>query len=229
LNELSSPSGPGPGTSLPHLPRRIFFSPGELFRGLREDPAVWGALLTGAITLLLTTLATPLEVWEAGIRERILEAGGTLPADARQIARFTRMGGAFAVLVFWPLGAVLQAAMFAGLFLFGLGYEGRFRQYLAVTAHAGLVVALVGVVLLPFRILTRRPDLSPSLDSFLPFLEEGLFARWLGFLDLINFWVFALVGLGAAIVDGRGREGASIGIAMGAAALVFLVVASFMG
>ena len=93
-------------------------------------------------------------------------------------------------------------AVFAGVvtvFLaFLLGHEGTYRQYLAVVAHAHLISATSGVLLLPLRIAAEDTQLLLSLGAFARFLEAGYVLRFLSFLDLFGLWAWLLVGLGAA-------------------------------
>ena len=52
---------------IPSLPSRIvkvFFSPGQLFEALRNNPAWGGALLTAALVVAVSMAAIPIDVWE---------------------------------------------------------------------------------------------------------------------------------------------------------------------
>ena len=103
-------------------------------------------------------------------------------------------------------------AVFAGVvtvFLaFLLGHEGTYRQYLAVVAHAHLISATSGILLLPLRIAAEDAQLLLSLGAFARFLEAGYVLRFLSFLDLFGLWAWLLVGLGAARI---GRKESWVG------------------
>ncbi len=73
-DESPLPSPP----SLPSLPSRlvqVIASPGALFDVLRQRPAWGGAVLLGALLLLLGAGLTPPELLLNTMRERLLERG----------------------------------------------------------------------------------------------------------------------------------------------------------
>ena len=51
-------------------------------------------------------------------------------------------------------------------------------------------------------------------DYFMPFFEEGYFARVLGFVDLFGLWSWAVVGIGVAALEPKRTVGGAIGIVM---------------
>ena len=65
-------------------------------------------------------------------------------------------------------------------------------------AHAHLISATSGILLLPLRIAAEDAQLLLSLGAFARFLEAGYVLRFLSFLDLFGLWAWLLVGLGAA-------------------------------
>ncbi len=205
---------------------RVFTSPDVLFQGLRTRPDWIGALLLGSCLVLAGTVLIPPELLLATMRER----GQALPpALANQMAALIRYGGAVAAFVSWFIVISVFAGVVMGFFAFLLGHEGTYRQYLAVVAHAHLISATSGLLLLPLRIVGEDAQLLLSLGTFAVFLEPGYPLRFLGFLDLFGLWAWLLVGLGAARI-GRKKSwiGASV-IVMVIPVTMAAVIAIFTG
>jgi hypothetical protein len=208
---------------------KVFVSPGEVFRGLAAEPAALGAIILGTVIMALANLALPTEIFEEALRTQALQTGQDVPGDPAMIARFMKVGAVFGILVIWPVIVLASAGIYALILLFGFGFEGTYRQYLAVTAHAVLVPALAALLLVPLKIMIQDPQLTLSVGSLLFFMEEGFTARFLGLLDLFNLWSYVLVGIGAAVVDGSRSPKVAISVTLGIALLISLVVAAFMG
>jgi hypothetical protein len=223
------PSPPPAPDSLPARLGKVIFSPGELFRGLAAQPLLAGALILGALLLGLSNLAIPTEVFEEGLRTQTLVTGQEMPGDPAVVARVMKVGAIFGSVIVWPVVAAISAGIYALVLLFGFGFQGTYRQYLSVTAHALLIPALGAVLLVPLKIMTEDPAFSLSLGSLVFFLEEGYPARFLSYLDLFGLWSYVLVGLGAAIVDGTRSPRTAISVTVGLAVLVAAVVAAFTG
>lgn len=226
------PQDSPPPAPAPHLLRRLvmtFTRPGDLFRLLAVNPSWVGALLLGALFLSLSNVVIPLDVWEEGLRTRMIEMDQEVPADLTTMTRIFWVFSVFGAFVIWPLLGFVSAGIYSLIFLFAFGFEGTFRKILSVTAHALLVAAVGTLLLAPLRIAAQDPQLTLSVGTFFGFLEEGYVARFLGLLDLFNLWAYVLIGLGAAIVDGRRSPGQGIAISVGAGLLLSLVIAAFTG
>lgn len=205
---------------------RVFTSPDVLFQGLRTRPHWIGALLLGSCLVLAGTVLIPPELLLATMRER---GQAFPPALANQMALIIRYGGAVAAFVSWFIVISVFAGVVMGFFAFLLGHEGTYRQYLAVVAHAHLISATSGLLLLPLRIVGEDAQLLLSLGTFAVFLEPGYPLRFLSFLDLFGLWAWLLVGLGAARI-GRKKSwiGASV-IVMVIPVTMAAVLAIFTG
>ena len=225
--ELSVDLGSGPS----HLLGRViqtFFSPGRVMRDLSREPKTIGVLLLGGVLVGLANAAIPAEIWEQLVRSQLSAVGEEVPSDLATPVAIARWGASIGGMIFWPILGVLVASIYSLVFLAGLGYEGRYSQYLSVTAHALMIGAVGAVALTPLRILTEDVQLTLTVGAFVPILEEGLLARFLGCLDLLNLWVAALIGLGASIIDGKRHAGASILFALGTSVLVALLLATLI-
>lgn len=217
--------------ALPSLPRRflmVIVSPVELFRILRERPVALGPLILGALLVGASAALIPIEVLEDTLRRQMLEMGQEIEGGLTMIARVTWVTSIFGPLIFWPLTAVLTAGVYSAIFKFAFGWEGRFRQYFSVAAHALLVVAFGMLLVAPLRALSADPQLALSVGSFFGFLPEGIVLGFLQLLDLFNLWSYVLVGLGAATIDRSRSLRSGVLISVGAALLVTLVIAAIM-
>ncbi|MEX0856308.1 MAG: hypothetical protein WD056_01945 [Gemmatimonadota bacterium] len=232
MSETPVTSSDGDEGKLPSLPIRlvqVFVSPIRLFEKLRDEPAAWGALLLGALLSGAASLLIPMELWENMMRTQITQAGQPIPDDLSMPATFARIAGSVGPLVFFPIMGAIGAGLYSLLFLFGMGYEGRYAQYFAVTAHALLLMAVAAALLTPLRILTGNLQFTVTLGALFPFLGDGLFARFLNLADLFSLWTVGLVGVGAAVIDGTKRPGPSAAIAIFALLLILLFVAGVFG
>jgi len=217
-----SPEAEAP--ALPSFPARViqtFFSPGALTAALARNPAWAAALVLGVVLMMAQMLLIPAEVWETSFREIMLERGQEVPANFGAATTFMRVsavvGGSIGYLIFLALFAGLATLIFA----FFMGDEGKFRQYLAVMSHAWLIPAVVGLVLLPLKIMQQDPQLTLNLGSFLFFLEEGYVARVAKMMDLSQAWAWLVVAQGAHAVDERRSFGSAATVVM----VLFVIMA----
>ena len=178
---------------------QVFFSPDDLFQGLRTRPYWVGAVLLGSGLAAVGVMLLPQDALLEMVREQSAAAGQPLPPGFED-----DLGGVFryiagaATFVFWPLIPAVSAGVVTGIFAFLIGHEGTYKQYLAVVAHAHLVTATAGVLVAPLRIAMEDAQVLISLGSFAPFLEPGYLLRFLSLVDLFGIWAWLLVGLGAA-------------------------------
>jgi nitrate reductase NapE component len=222
--------GPTPDPSGPFSRlARVFLAPVQLFAELRAHPRALGALVLGVVLSAVAAALIPVELWEAGLRAQMEARGAEIPADTTTLARVGWVSAVFVTVVAWPLLALLTTGVYGVVFLFLFGYEGSFRVLLSVVAHALLVVAAGALVLVPLRILAGDPHLTLSVATLLPFLGEGFLLRFAGLLDLFNLWAYVLVGVGAAVMDGRRTPAAGVAVALGVALLLSLLLAAVSG
>ena len=208
---------------------RVFLSPVDLFTELRTHPRSLGALVLGIVFSALAAALIPIELWEAGLRAQLEASGAEMPADTTMLARVGWISAVFVGVVAWPLLALLTTGVYGVVFLFALGYEGSFRILLSVVAHALLVVALGALVLVPLRILAGDANLTLSVATLLPFLADGFLLRFAGLLDLFNLWAYVLIGVGAAVMDGRRSPAAGVAVSLGVALILSLLLAAVSG
>jgi hypothetical protein len=217
-NESASPEPtPEAGPPLPSFPARViqtFFSPGDLTVALAKNPAWGAALFVGAVLLIGQTALIPAEVWEGMFRETMLRQGQEMPANFGSAGTFMRISA----VVGGGIGYLLMTLLFAGLttliFAFILGDEGKFRQYLAIMAHAWLIPAVIGFALLPLKISQENPQFTLNLGTFFFFLPEGYFLKVLTMLDLSQAWAWLVLAQGAHAIAPRRSFGSAATILM---------------
>ncbi len=200
-----TPSAEAEAPPLPSFPKRVvdvFVAPGRLGAALRERPAWATALFVGAAISLLQLLLIPGEVWEAAFRQVMLQRGQSLPegfAGGTFMRISSTIGGGLGYLIM----AFVMAGVVTLLFAFILGDEGRYKQYLAVVCHAGLIPAIVGLLTVPLKIAQQSPSATLNLGSFFFFLPEGYFLKVLTMLDLSQLWASLVVAAGVHAIDPR--------------------------
>lgn len=223
--EHTEPEATPPGLFIRYV--RVITSPDLLFQGLRARPDSGGALLLGACLVLAGTVLIPPELLVATLRERV--QGQAFPPGFADQMVLIRFGGAAAAFVFWSISLAIFAGVVMVFFAFLLGHEGTYRQYLAVVAHAHLISATSGLLLLPLRIAAEDAQLVLSLATFAVFLEPGYPLRFLGFLDLFGLWAWLLVGLGAARIGRKTSWGGASVMVMVIPVTIAAVIAIFTG
>lgn len=209
-------------TPLPSLPMRVvqvFFSPGKLAEALAEHP-VWAAtFVLGIVLVIAQTLLIPGEVWQTMVREQMLARGqdpSVLKGGASSLFRvFGLVGG----LVGVPLITFVTAGLTTVVFAFVLGDEGRFKQYLSVTSHALLVAFVVGLALVPLKIIQGDPRTTLNVGTFFFFVKSGYLYRWLKMMDLSNLWSWLVIAQGAACIDKRRTFGSAATVVV----VIFLI------
>ena len=219
-------------SSFPSLPKRLmqlFFSPGELFTALREKPVWFGALAVGALLILLSTAFIPTDVWVEFSRNQMIQQGRDVPAGFETGGALIRI---FSV-VLGPISFFIMAFIIAGIvtlfFSFLFGDEGRYVQYLSVVAHALVISAVGGLLLVPLKLAQSDPSVTLNLATFAFFLEEGYFFRVLKLIDLFGLWAFAVMAVGVTKIDPRRSFGFALAFFMAFTLAMSLVFGIFGG
>ena len=176
----------------------VFFSPDKVFQGLRSRPDWAGALILGGCLSAVGFMLIPPDLMLATMREQAMAQGQDFPAILGDTPWWIRLVFGAGAFLSWAVFTVVFAGLVMLFFPILLGHEGTYRQYLAVVAHAHLIVATSTILLVPVRIAGEDFRLLLSLGSFAVFLEPGYLLRLLGFVDLFGLWAWLLVGLGAA-------------------------------
>ena len=132
------------------------------------------------------------------------------PVDDARYAAFQRASDnpvAYAALSAFarvPLLVVAVAAVVFGVLTGIRRGPGRFRQVLAIGAHAGIILALREVVAAPLS-YARETLASPTTMSpfFLMLDEASAPARFFGMIDLFVVWWIAVLAIGMSVLYRR--------------------------
>lgn len=122
----------------------------------------------------------------------------------------------------------ISAGLYWLVFSFVLGDDGRYRQYLAVGAHALLVPAIIGLALVPLKVMTEDPAATLNLGLFAPFLEDGYLGNVLRILDITGIWSALIVAQGAHSIDPKRSFGSAAVVTLGITLVFALIFASFV-
>ena len=107
------------------------------------------------------------------------------------------------ILFFGPLMCALISGILFGAFTV-LGGEAKYKQVLAVVAHAGVISLLQTLFTLPVNYQRQSMASATNLAVFFPNLAEGTFlASVLGFVDLFWIWYLVVLAIGLAAVYRR--------------------------
>ena len=220
-----------PEAVTPPLWRRLldaFFSPGRMGAAVARDPRWIGALLVSMAIFAVATWLIPPELFAEMQRRAALERGVTMGPITDRTLSIIHAAAVAGGVVGFALIAFVLSGLYTLIFSFILGDEGRYRQYLALFAHASVIPALLSLALVPLRISTGDPQFTLNVGSFAFFLEDGYLANVLRLLDLTQMWSTAVIALGVTAVDKRRGFASAFGILMAMTLGVALAVAPFI-
>ncbi len=204
----------------------VFFSPGELFEKLRDNPVWFWTLFLAGVLITASVGVLPAEAWEQMLQAQAAESGQEMPESMVTIVRIS--GTAFALI-----GVFIWAFILSGLamllFTFFMGGDGTYKQFLSVVSHSTLIGALGAVVTTPLKVIKLAPQLTLNLGTVRTFLEEGFLLRFLTMMELFGLWSFAILAVGITKVDPRRSFGGTFGILLGIWIVVGLGIAYFTG
>ena len=221
--------GPGgqvpPPPALPVRVLQVFYAPGQLFERLRVRP-LWGsALVLGAVLVAASVILIPTDVWEEMFRQQMLRSGRQMPEGFNLgILKWFGLGGG---VLFWFVLSLFLAGVSALIFHLMLGDEGRFVQYLSIVAHALLIPAIGGLLLVPLKIAQRDPQMTLNLSLFIPMDSDAYPLRVLRGLDLFQIWSCLVMAVGIAKLDARRSWGSAAAFLLVVAVVMAMLFAVF--
>jgi hypothetical protein len=120
------------------------------------------------------------------------------------------------------------AAVLYGVFTGVLGGAGSYRQNLAVVAHAGVILAVRQLILMPLAYLRETLASPLTLGLLFPMLDEASpAARFLGVVDLVVVWWVVVLAFGVSLLYARPARRtalAFVGAYVGVAALLAIAM-----
>lgn len=207
----------------------VFFSPGELFEKLRDNPVWFWTLLLSGVLIMASIGVLPAEAWERMMQEQFAQSGQQMPDSMPLGGNFLRIMGTAGALIGIFIWAFVLSGLVMLLFTFLMGGDGTYKQILSVVSHSTLISAFGALVTTPLKVVKLDPQLTLNLGTFMPFLEEGFLLRFLTMMDLFGLWSFAILAIGITKVDPRRSFGGTFGILFGIWVVVVGVIAYFQG
>ena len=213
------------------LPTRlvnVLFSPGKLVAQLAEHPKWFGPMVVLAFVSGLTMALIPVDLFLETQRMAAIDRGVEFPEMGERAIQAMRI----VILAATALSTVVFSFGFAGLYalIFGfiLGDEGRYTQYLALVTHAWFIPVLFGLLVTPLRISTGDPQFTLNLASFLFFLPDGYFLNVFRVMDLTQIWSTLVIAQGVHAIDSRRSFTSAATILMVILLSIALVAARFI-
>ena len=185
-------------------------APRATFERLAANPR-WADVLVA--TLLVTALSSALLLETDTGRlalldqwERTALAFGQ-PVDDLQysvLERASADGAAYAIVSSFAVGPLLAFALSATLFgMFRVQTRGdvRFRQVLAIVAHAGVILMLRQVIATPVAYMRETLASPMTFGLFFTMPDEtSPLARFAGFVDLFVLWWIVVLAVGISVL-----------------------------
>jgi hypothetical protein len=163
---------------------------------------VAAALAAGLLYATATGRQALVDQWERTAIAFGQEVDDGRYAELIELSEYGVWYGVAGALVTGPVATFAVAA--AGLMLLRGEKQPRFRQVLAVAAHAGLILALRTIVGAPVSYMRETTASATSLGVWFPMLDEGTpAARFLGLLDLFALWWVIVLAIGFGLIFGR--------------------------
>jgi Yip1 domain len=205
-----------PAPSRPGLLARcagVLVSPRRTLVGVAARPDWVGVLL---LTSLIATLcAGGFRLTAVGRQAtldqqvRTVESFGRHLTDAQygtlqRLDRYAAPMAAAQGLVGTPLSVFVVAVLLYAFFNARAGRRARFVEVFAVVAHAGVVLAVQQLVVLPLDYVRQTLASPANLSAVIPVFDQGSFLAGLtGSLDLFRLWWIVVVALGLGAVYRR--------------------------
>jgi hypothetical protein len=217
---------------VPPLPNRllqVFFSPGELFAALKENPVWFGAMAVCAVLLGVAMALIPTELWVEMSRANLIEAGQQVPSSIESTGPFIRISSIVAAVIVSPIMMFILAGIMTFVFTFLFGGEGSYKQFLAVVTHASVISSLGALLLVPLKLAQGDPALTLSIGTFFSFLGAGYWMNVLKMLDLFALWSYGVMAIGVTAVDPKRSFGFALAFFMAFALAFALAFGGLMG
>jgi hypothetical protein len=222
------------------LPARvlgILRSPRAVFRTLIDRPRwadvlilSFGIALACGVALMSTEVGRQalVDQWE---RTELAFGRPVDDAEYGRLQDWSAQGPAYAAVQAALAGPVLAfglAAVLYGVFTGVLGGAGSYRQNLAVVAHAGVILAVRQLIVMPLAYVreTLASPLTPG--RLFPMLDEASpAARFLGVVDVVVVWWVVVLAIGVSLLYARPARRtalAFVGAYVGVAALLAIAM-----
>ena len=220
--DLSTPMSFGKRVGL------LFSSPAALGDEIVERPAWLAPLLLGLVLTLIGTAVIPAQVFVDANRAAMAGSAAEMPdfMTSGSFFKYAALGG---ITIFWFVINLVTAGLMALVFAFILGDEGKFKQYLTATAWAFVIAGLAALLLSPLRVMTRNPQLTLNLGTFMELVMEGGYPlRLARMLDFFGIWSWAVLGALASRFDRQRSIGSGIAVVVIMMISITAIIAIFI-
>ena len=126
--------------------------------------------------------------------------------EAQSRSPVSRMTGAIAPIIMFPILTLMLSALFWVFFNAILGGLATFKQVLAVTAHSYVITALATTVSLPILLYKFSMSMGGpfNLGALVPMLDEtSTLARFLSGISVFSIWGWIVVAIGLGVLYKR--------------------------
>jgi len=195
----------------------LYFSPGRVFRGLKEKPEWIVPLIVVLIVLAiisLLTISSTRDLISARQEEAMKERGMT----DEQIELARKISSGPILFASAGIGSIITTLIilliFAGILnvlVTMLGGEGSFKSVFSVISYSALVKIPGNTLRFILILLKHSLDVSTSFTLFFPGLATNSFAyKLLNGFDFFILWEMALVAYGISITNNLKKENAYV-------------------
>jgi len=191
----------------------IVASPRATFEAVAQAPQ-WVAILlltflsaAGAAAIVFETDIGQLALLDQWERTAAAFGRDLDDAEYEALAEASANGAAYGVLTAFTSGPLLTVVLSGVLFLaFRIGTPNpvRFRQVLAIVAHAGVILALRQVLAAPVVYANETLASPATMGMFSVMFEEvSPVARFFGIIDLFVIWWIVVLAIGMSVLYRR--------------------------
>jgi hypothetical protein len=206
----------------------VLFSPGKTFADIGREPHFLLALSVALASALISgaTIVYRVGTYELARKMVMMSPAarsGAISSDQIQqqtatFSRFAALQFTVAPVLFTAILIFAIAAICLGVANFGMGQELKYKQLVAVVAHAMMPLVVMGIIVVV--ILFANPD-PTSLDLNNPFgtnvgfyLDQQnnskVLLTFLKSFDVFWLWALALIGLGMSKIGRKISTGAGL-------------------
>lgn len=191
----------------------ILRSPKRTFEAVAASPR-WAAVMFLVFILMALSNASLFETevgrlaltdqWERTAIAFGQEVDDDMYATLQDASRNGAAYAAVSALARGPVLAVVVAAVLFAVLGKAQGNRPTFRQVLAVTAHAGVILALRQMIAAPVSYARETLASPTSLNLFVSILDEASpVARFLGAIDFFVLWWIVVLAVGMSVISHR--------------------------
>lgn len=209
------PASEAPTMSEPARVANVFFSPGKVFADINRRPSWWLPWLILSIVTVAGMVVVDQKIgFEQITRTQIARSSRAEQFDKltpeqqdQQIALATKFtkGFSYASPVFTIVIFAIVAGILMGTFNFGLGAEISFNKAMAIVAYGWMPKIISGILMIISLLVgvdtegfNVQNPVATNIGYFINPVDHKFLAGALASVDVISFWILALMAIGFA-------------------------------